>query len=178
MSNLLRYNLRNLDHAVTLRDEVAHVEEYFTLQQARFRDRIQLVKDIDPSAMKYHIPALTLQPIVENAFVHGIERMEKGAIIRLEIKHDQHNIHISISDNGSGMTDEVRQSLLRMESGAFTEQSTGLGTKNVFKRLQLFYGVNELIDIESELGKGTKVTIRIPAREDGNHVYVPTVNRR
>ncbi|WP_054027920.1 sensor histidine kinase [Bacillus sp. FJAT-28004] len=178
MSNLLRYNLRNLDHAVTLRDEVAHVEEYFTLQQARFRDRIQLVKDIDPSAMKYHIPALTLQPIVENAFVHGIERMEKGAIIRLEIKHDQNNIHISISDNGSGMTDEVRQSLLRMESGAFTEQSTGLGTKNVFKRLQLFYGVNELIDIESELGKGTTVTIRIPAREDGNHVYVPTVNRR
>ncbi|MGO4346429.1 sensor histidine kinase [Paenibacillus sp. MCAF9] len=177
MSNLLRYNLRNLEHAVTLRDEVAHVEEYFTIQQARFRDRIQLVKDIDPSVLSYHIPALTLQPIVENAFVHGIERMENGAKIRLEIKHDQHHVRISISDNGRGMTEEIRDSLLRMEAGAFTEQSTGLGTKNVFKRLQLFYGLHGLVDIESERGIGTTVTIRIPIREDGENIHVPTVNR-
>jgi sensor histidine kinase YesM len=177
MSNLLRYNLRNLDQPVTLRDEVAHVKEYFILQQARFRDRIELVMDIDPSTLQQPIPALTLQPIVENAFLHGIEHMESGASIRLEITQRPDGVHISVADNGSGMTEEVRQSLLRLESEPSSKQSTGLGTKNVFKRLQLFYAVNELIEIESELGKGTKVMIRIPKDEEVKPIYVQTVDR-
>lgn len=179
MSNLLRYNLRNLDQPVTLHDEVAHVKEYFIIQQARFRDRIQLVMDIEPSALQQPIPALTLQPIVENAFMHGIEHMESGAIIRLEIVRDSDGVLISVSDNGSGMTEEIRQSLLRLESEPHHKQSTGLGTKNVFRRLQLFYGVHELIEIHSELGKGTTVAIRIPnVKENGGEpIYVPTVDR-
>ncbi|WP_053375450.1 sensor histidine kinase [Paenibacillus sp. FJAT-27812] len=177
MSNLLRYNLRNLDQPVTLRDEVAHVKEYFILQQARFRDRIQLVMDIDPSALQQPIPALTLQPIVENAFLHGIEHMESGAGIRLEIARRPDGVHISVADNGSGMTEEVRQSLMRLESDASSKQSTGLGTKNVFKRLQLFYGANELIEIESKLGQGTKVTIRIPKEKEVEPIHVQTIDR-
>ncbi|HTG68708.1 MAG TPA: sensor histidine kinase [Candidatus Udaeobacter sp.] len=177
MSNLLRYNLRNLEQLVTLRDEVEHVKEYFIIQQARFRDRIRLEMDIDQSALQQPLPALTLQPIIENAFLHGIERMEKGAVIRLEISQSTAGVRISLSDNGSGMTEEVRKSLLRLESGSDKKRSTGLGTKNVFKRLQLFYGVNGLVDIESELGKGTKVTIRIPPRKEGERIHVPTVDR-
>jgi len=177
MSNLLRYNLRNLEQPVTLRDEVEHVKEYFIIQQARFRDRIRLEMDIDQSALQQPLPALTLQPIIENAFLHGIERMEKGAVIRLEISQSTAGVRISLSDNGSGMTEEVRKSLLRLESGSDKKRSTGLGTKNVFKRLQLFYGVNGLVDIESELGKGTKVTIRIPPRKEGERIHVPTVDR-
>ncbi|KRE35199.1 sensor histidine kinase [Paenibacillus sp. Soil522] len=177
MSNLLRYNLRNLEQPVTLKDEVEHVKEYFIIQQARFRDRIRLEMEIDQSALQQPIPALTLQPIIENAFLHGIESMEQGAVIRLEISQSTTGVRISLSDNGSGMTDEVRKSLLRLESGSDKKKSTGLGTKNVFKRLQLFYGVNELVDIESELGKGTKVTIRIPPRKEGERIHVPTVDR-
>ncbi len=177
MSNLLRYNLRNLEQPVTLKDEVEHVKEYFIIQQARFRDRIRLEMEIDQSALQQPIPALTLQPIIENAFLHGIESMEQGAVIRLEISQSTAGVRISLSDNGSGMTEEVRKSLLRLESGSDKKKSTGLGTKNVFKRLQLFYGVNELVDIESELGKGTKVTIRIPPRKEGERIHVPTVDR-
>lgn len=177
MSNLLRYNLRNLEQPVTLRDEVEHVKEYFIIQQARFRDRIRLEMEIDQSALQQPIPALTLQPIIENAFLHGIECMEKGAVIRLEISQSTAGVRISLSDNGSGMTEEVRKSLLRLESGSDKKRSTGLGTKNVFKRLQLFYGVIGLVDIESELGKGTKVTIRIPPRKEGERIHVPTVDR-
>lgn len=177
MSNLLRYNLRNLEQPVTLKDEIEHVKEYFIIQQARFRDRIRLEMEIDQSALQQPIPALTLQPIIENAFLHGIESMEKGAVIRLEISQSTDGVRISLSDNGSGMTEEVRMSLLRLESGSDKKKSTGLGTKNVFKRLQLFYGVNGLVDIESELGKGTKVTIRIPPRKEGERIHVPTVDR-
>ncbi|MDQ8736810.1 histidine kinase [Paenibacillus sp. LHD-38] len=177
MSNLLRYNLRNLAHAVTLEDEVEHVKEYFIIQQARFRERIKLEMDIDPSALQQPIPALTLQPIVENAFLHGIERMEKDAVIRLEITQDADGVYISVSDNGNGMSDEVRQALLRLEAETENKQSAGLGTKNVFKRLQLFYGVSGLVSIESKLGEGTKIIIRIPSGKDGEHNHVPTVNR-
>lgn len=177
MSNLLRYNLRNLAHAVTLEDEVEHVKEYFIIQQARFRERIKLEMAIDPSALQQPIPALTLQPIVENAFLHGIERMEKDAVIRLEITQDADGVCISVSDNGSGMSYEVRQALLRLEAETENKQSAGLGTKNVFKRLQLFYGVSGLVNIESKLGEGTKIIIRIPSGKDGEHNHVPTVNR-
>lgn len=177
MSNLLRYNLRNLTHPVTLEDEVRHVKEYFIIQQARFRDRITLEMDIDPMSLKQPIPALTLQPLVENAFLHGIERMEKDAVIRLEIKNDAEGIFISVSDNGHGMSEEVRQALLRLEAGTENKQSAGLGTKNVFRRLQLFYGVSGLVNIESKLGEGTKVIIRIPPGKEVEDHHVPTVNR-
>jgi len=174
MSNLLRYNLRNLDRPVMLRDEVEHAKEYFTIQQARFRDRIQFETDIDESGLDVYVPVLTLQPILENVFVHGIEGMEEGAEIKLAIAREQDEMRISISDNGVGMSEQVRHSLLDLRSEPLHSerkgQSTGLGTRNVFRRLELFYGRNNLIDIHSEPGQGTTVLIRIPVarKEDGD----------
>ncbi|KRF10708.1 sensor histidine kinase [Paenibacillus sp. Soil787] len=174
MSNLLRYNLRKLDRPVTLRDEVEHAKEYFTIQQARFRDRIQFATDIDESGLDVYVPMLTLQPLLENVFVHGIEGMEEGAEIKLVIACGPNEVRVAISDNGIGMSEEVRESLLHFESepllGQEKGQSTGLGTRNVFRRLELFYGKKNLVDIHSEPGRGTTVLIRIPAagKEDGD----------
>ncbi|MDF2959105.1 MAG: rane protein [Paenibacillus sp.] len=185
MSNLLRYNLRKLEQPVTLQDELEHVKEYFTIQQARFRDRVRFETDIDAAALQEPIPALTIQPIVENAFVHGIEGMENGAVIRLELARVPEGSRLAVSDNGRGMNEEVRQALLRLEAGngigegagTGKKHSTGLGTKNVFKRLQLFYGRSDLVDIQSEPGKGTTVTILIPHRKEDEQTHVPIVNR-
>lgn len=177
MSNLLRYNLRKLDQPVTLRDELAHVQEYFTIQQARFRDRVRFELDIKPDALQVPVPALTLQPLVENAFVHGIEGMEQGAVIRLEIGHVPEGVRIALSDNGGGMREEVRQALLRLEAGTDNKHSTGLGTRNVFKRLQLFYGRSDLVDIDSEPGKGTTITIVIPSGKEVEPLHVPADDR-
>ncbi|MED4602762.1 sensor histidine kinase, partial [Paenibacillus validus] len=177
MSNLLRYNLRKLDQPVTLRDELAHVQEYFTIQQARFRDRVRFELDIEPDALQVPVPALTLQPLVENAFVHGIEGMEQGAVIRLEIGHVPEGVRIALSDNGGGMREEVRQALLRLEAGTDNKHSTGLGTRNVFKRLQLFYGRSDLVDIDSEPGKGTTITIVIPSGKEVEPLHVPADDR-
>lgn len=166
MSNLLRYNLRKLDQPVPLRDEVEQAREYFTIQQARFRDRIQFITDIDESALDVLVPVLTLQPILENVFVHGIEGMEAGAIVRLSIKQVPNYILVSIEDNGVGMSTEMRESLLNLcpeQQGTRLEgHSTGIGTYNVFRRLELFYEQQNLVDIHSEPGRGTKVMIRIP----------------
>lgn len=178
VSNLLRYNLRKLDTPVTLRDEVEHAKEYFLIQQARFRDRIAFETNIEESLLDLPIPCLTLQPILENAFVHGIEKLEQGALIRLDIRHEEHSAVVAISDNGAGMSEETRQSLLNTASGfavgTGNGQSTGLGSRNVYRRLQLFYGRDDLVDIESRPNEGTTVTIRIPviSKEGKNRVSI------
>lgn len=170
VSRLLRYNLQKLDQAVPLREEVEHVTEYINIQKARFRDRIEFVMDIDERALDCMIPCLTLQPILENAFVHGIEQMEAGAMLKLGIKYTEESVEIEIRDNGVGMSEEMANMLLqsiREESpryGGRKGQSTGLGTHNVFKRLHLFFDGQERIEIDSAEGAGTAVLFTLPFR--------------
>ncbi|MCY9595363.1 sensor histidine kinase [Paenibacillus chitinolyticus] len=216
VSNLLRYNLRKLDQPVSLREEVDHAREYFAIQQSRFRDRISFETDIDEGALEQQIPCLTLQPLLENAFMHGIESMEEGAFIRLGIMKAGGNVRVTVADNGAGMNEETRLHLLRYGSasgdGAVpaaregisageeegvrrieapsgydfsrTERkpSTGLGTQNVFRRLQLFYGTDGLIEIESAPGKGTTVVLTLPEMTGQRagirgDAYVPLADR-
>ncbi|MUG47570.1 sensor histidine kinase [Paenibacillus woosongensis] len=170
VSRLLRYNLQKLDQAVPLREEVEHVTEYINIQKARFRDRIEFVMDIDERALDCMIPCLTLQPILENAFVHGIEQMEAGAMLKLGISYTEDSVEIEIRDNGIGMSEETAQMLLqsiREEApryGGRKGQSTGLGTHNVFKRLHLFFDGQERIEIDSAEGAGTAVLFALPFR--------------
>ncbi|MBE1445542.1 sensor histidine kinase [Paenibacillus sp. OAS669] len=188
MSNLLRYNLSKLDQPVTLKDELDHLKEYIAIQQARFRDRVRFEMDIDASALSAPIPALTIQPLVENAFLHGIERMEQGAMIRIAVRWDAEGVCLAVEDNGAGMSEDVRQRLLHLEGnvrpavGEASEQakkpSTGLGTANVFKRLQLLYGRNDLVDIQSKPGEGTRILIRIPDRKESESNDVSSVDSR
>lgn len=166
VSNLLRYNLRKLDRPVTLREEIEHAREYFAIQESRFRDRVRFEMDIDETALDLPIPCLTLQPILENAFVHGIESMERGAVIRLSVRRQADVVVIEISDNGAGMPEHVRRALLRTVPPAAPPasegHSTGLGVQNVFKRLELFYGRGDLVEIESAVNKGTTVRMKLP----------------
>lgn len=167
VSRLLRYNLQKLDQAVPLREEVEHVTEYINIQKARFRDRILFVMDIDERALDCIIPCLILQPILENAFVHGIEQMEEGAVLKLGIRYGDEGIEIEISDNGVGMSGDTVKLLLesfREESPRLDRksQSTGLGTHNVFKRLHLFFSGEQLINIDSTEGRGTTVSFKLP----------------
>lgn len=166
VSNLLRYNLRKLDQPVTLREEIDHANEYFTIQKARFRDRVTFLMEVDEEALEQLIPCLTLQPIIENAFVHGIEGMEEDAVIQLSVKKSGERVEVQISDNGAGMSEEVRQSLLMAdtkEEPAFSKgHTTGLGTRNVFKRLKLFYGMDNLVDIVNNQASGTTVIFNLP----------------
>ncbi|WP_166239737.1 sensor histidine kinase [Paenibacillus turpanensis] len=174
MSKLLRYNLQKLDQAVTLRDEVEHAKEYFAIQKARFRDRVTFVTDIEERVLDQAVPCLSLQPILENAFMHGIEGMEEGAVLTLSIQPIEEGVQIEITDNGVGMPDEVRERLLSEDPGEIPRSgrghSTGLGTRNVFKRLHLFYDGNESIDIRSAKQQGTTVTFRLPRRTNTDYV--------
>lgn len=168
LSNMMRYNLRKLDQPVPLREELIHVQEYLAIQKARFRNRVSVKLNVDEAALDALIPALTIQPLVENAFMHGIESMEEGAVLLIEVRMVAEGVCIVIQDNGIGMTEDVREALLGLQplpaaqdQGAL-KASTGLGTRNVIKRLRLFYEREDIIDIHSERGYGTSVTILIP----------------
>ncbi|PNQ84734.1 sensor histidine kinase [Paenibacillus polymyxa] len=177
LSNLLRYSLQKLDKPVTLQEELDHISEYVTIQQARFRDRIRFDLHFDASVLQQQIPALTIQPFIENAFLHGVADMENGAIITLTLSRAGEDVQIVISDNGKGMTEETRLSVLRLEGGAESSSSTGLGMQNVFRRLQLFYEKEGMVEIRSHIGLGTTITIRIPVKKESEQTNVSVVDR-
>ncbi|AET59387.1 signal transduction histidine kinase [Paenibacillus terrae HPL-003] len=177
LSNLLRYSLQKLDKPVTLQEELDHIREYITIQQARFRDRIRFDLHFDTSVLQQQIPALTIQPFIENAFLHGVADMENGAIIALTLSRAGEDVQIEISDNGKGMAEETRLSVLRLEGQAESDSSTGLGMQNVFKRLQLFYGKEGMVEISSNTEQGTAITIRIPVKKESERTDVSVVDR-
>lgn len=141
------------------------------IQKARFADRLQFTTDIDPSCLDAKIPALTLQPIVENAVIHAVEPQEDGGSIRFRVYEEEDGIAVEISDDGAGMLREKIRQIVEEE--ALPEgHSTGIGFSNVVKRLRLFYGVEDVIEIESEEGKGTTITLRIKREGAENHDQV------
>ncbi|GGH78207.1 sensor histidine kinase YesM [Pullulanibacillus pueri] len=170
-ASMLRHNLRNLDRPTTLKKEVEIIQDYFFIQKARFGERVSFEMDIDPACLEFPVPNLILQPIIENAFTHGVESREEGAVIRLVVHDNEDNIIISIMDNGEGIDAETKARLLRLEetpphtgSGSHS-RSTGLGFINVMKRLQLFYRKTDIFTIKTERGRGTTIQLRLPKQE-------------
>jgi sensor histidine kinase YesM len=174
---LLRYNLGDLNKASTLREEVRIVKEYFFIQRTRFGDRIQFIIDIEDDCLDIEVPRLILQPIIENAFVHGVESYEENAEILLDIYHDQDKVYVEVIDNGKGMDETTKKRILQYMEGTETDNmvnqektnghSTGIGVKNVIRRLQLFYQRKDIVEIESEIGKGANFRLIIPVVTKG-----------
>lgn len=164
VAGILRYNLKRQDRSVTLHDEIQVLKQYMEIQKARFTDRLQLNMDIDESCLDLKIPALTLQPIIENAVIHAVEPKEDGGNIWFRVKHTGSQVQIEIEDDGMGMPQQKIQQILNEESPPPTEgHSTGIGFSNVVKRLRLFYGYDDVIDIKGIQGQGTKIILKIKA---------------
>lgn len=166
----LRYNLGDFDSISTLRDEVRIVKEYFFIQQTRFGERIQFFTDVQDDCLDIEIPSLIIQPLVENAFIHGVEAYEENAIIYLLIYKKDTSVIIEVIDNGAGMDEMTKTTLLQYADGAAAGEgikgsSTGIGVKNVIRRLQLFYQRNDVVEIETELGKGTVFRLMVPDKD-------------
>jgi two-component system, sensor histidine kinase YesM len=175
VSTLLRYSLRDVSKSVPLSEEVKVVKDYFHIQQTRFSERITFTVNIDERCLHIAIPSLILQPLVENAFIHGVEGKEEGGEIGLFIYSMGNNVMIEVRDNGIGMTQEQLHSLLHPSDADREKQgedhighSTGLGIHNVIRRLQLFYQTEHVVDIHSIENKGTTVTLILPFKEE-NH---------
>ncbi|MBW7476312.1 sensor histidine kinase [Paenibacillus oenotherae] len=167
LSNQLQYVLDYGESMVTLEEEIANVSNYFELIQVRFEERVGLQIHRDPDvSMNWGVPKLSIQPLVENAVLHGILKKREGGLISLEIKAEEGNLlSIRIIDDGIGMDSKKLKSLReRLEQG--TERGEGKGTsiglKNVHDRIQSLFGSDSGIHLESIPARGTSVQIRIP----------------
>ncbi|MBT2680375.1 histidine kinase [Bacillus sp. ISL-35] len=169
VADLLRYNLKQIDRSVTLRDELIVVNQYMQIQKARFTDRLQLQLDIDDSCLHVAIPALTLQPIIENAVIHAIEPNINGGVITIQVKDMIEYVLVRIIDDGIGMPDEIITQILLERQVQSAGHSTGIGFSNVVKRLRLFYERDDVIHIESSVGSGTTVLLKIPKQRGELH---------
>ncbi|TYS33180.1 sensor histidine kinase [Bacillus pumilus] len=170
VSTLMRYSLSALSASVTLEQEVKVVKEYFHIQETRFADRIICKTSIDESCLSVHIPSLTLQPLVENAFIHGVEPKEADGLVELSIYQEGGYVMIRIRDNGMGINEQEKKRLLSDEEEENPNtlskgHSTGIGLRNVMSRLRLFYGVQDALQIDSKPNEGTTVQLAIPMKE-------------
>ena len=163
LADLLRNNLRDMDCLRTVEEEVKSIQDYLTIQKVRFGDRIRAYIHIDQDFMQAKVPALTLQPIVENAVIHGLERKLEGGQIHLLALKEEDKIVIQVMDTGVGIAQERIQSIFREEKRKSTHgQTTGLGVLNVHKRIQYFFGSEYGLSMESVEGTGTVVSVHLP----------------
>jgi two-component system, sensor histidine kinase YesM len=136
------------------------------IQESRYEDRIKFNLNVNTDLTKIKVPGMTLQPFVENAFIHGIEPKEEGGIINIHIYEQESLCIVLIEDNGCGIDEET---LNKITSENFEQEhighTTGMGIKSVVKRLELLYDHKDMFSIESKRGFGTRIYLRIPLKE-------------
>lgn len=166
VSSMLRYSLSMMDRNATLADEINVVKQYIFIQKSRYDDRLTFNLDINCNIENIEVPGMTLQPFVENAFIHGIEPIEEGGDISIKIFEELGECKVIIEDNGCGIDDET---LSKVKNGGGEKEhighTTGLGIKSVVNRLEILYGEKNMFSINSKVGQGTKIFLRIPIRE-------------
>lgn len=163
MSSLFRYNLKTSEQVVPLARELKAAQDYMYIQQMRFGSRIRYSCDLTVDAEKAMIPAFTLQPVVENAIVHGLSKKEQGGRVHIRIWKRDRKLVISVADTGLGMSEER----LAEVTEAMKERRTskiGIGLGNIYKRIHMMYKGGEFW-ITSREGYGTVVQIFIPQEE-------------
>ena len=180
LSRFFRYSIRNRGDLVTLEEELASVEDYFSIQRYRFEDRFDWKEEIpDRAALHYYLPKMTFQPIVENAIYHGLEPRKGKGLLTIRVDLLEKNLRIRIRDDGLGMDEETLAALRRRLAGGMPEQNsggkrTGIAMYNVNKRLILLFGEGSGLQISSVPGLGTDVEIRLPLIDEENRgKYLP-----
>jgi two-component system LytT family sensor kinase len=156
LANLLRALLKDHGTYVQMREELSFTEDYLDIEVVRFGpDKLRVVKDIDPRTLNILVPSILLQPLVENSIKHGLEPRINGGTITLRSRLQGDAVVVEVEDDGVGIVLKPPSSLER--NGA------GIGMKNVQERLEVLYGDRARFTIVSRPGRGTLVSIELPA---------------
>ena len=152
LSDLLRAALKNNEaHEVTLEEELQFLEKYLQIEQARFQDRLKIRIDPAPETLAAYLPNLILQPLVENAIRHAVAPRATETLIEIRSHKRDGHLHLSVSDNGDGMVDQVIP-------------TNGIGLRNTRARLEKLYGSDQEFRLETIAGGGVHISILIPFR--------------
>lgn len=165
VADFYRYNVRKKDGVATLAEEIGLVNNYIYIINVRFSGEIHFIKEIEEGVTDVPMPAMILQPLVENSINHGLRDVEWEKKIWLSVYRENDRICVSVRDNGIGISPEQTQSILNndLNGNGLQEHTTGVGLRNVIGRLRLFYNRDDVMEITSTgSGMGTEVAVFIP----------------
>ncbi|MBE3580806.1 MAG: histidine kinase [Thermoanaerobacteraceae bacterium] len=163
LARLMRYTLYQVKGLVTLQEELAAVRDYLAIQQTRFSDRLTSEIDVAPEVLEARVPCMILQPLVENAVIHGLEPLKEGGRIYIRGRVIDCQVHLEIRDTGVGIPEDVQKEIFDLEvrrSGR--GQVSGLGIVSVCRRLQHYFGAECALNVNSRPGEGTAVELTFP----------------
>ncbi|MDP3305613.1 MAG: sensor histidine kinase [Erysipelotrichaceae bacterium] len=164
MADMFRYSISGGSDLVSINDEIKHTENYLYIQKLRFQNRIQVDLFLDESISNVLIPKFTLQPLVENAFEHGLSKRTEGGKLVIGVKETKDHLEVTVWDNGEGMDEEQTESLMeqiRNHNPLVPGQNFGIGLKNVNARLRLLFSDDYKFEINSKPREFTEVKLSI-----------------
>jgi len=163
---LLQFHLDQIEELVPLAQEIEGVRHYAYLMSVRFPDTFVLELDVEEEALAALVPKFSVQPLVENAVFHGILPTQRFGSIVVTSEETGDAYWIRIADDGEGMSAERAAELLAGDSGSGKPGYYHMGVRSVHDRLSLYFGPAYGLTVESEPGRGTAVTMRIPKRKE------------
>lgn len=162
LGKFFRGSISKQNGLISFEQEIEHLKTYLYIQEIRYCGKFDVIWKVSPEVLQKKTVKLILQPLVENAILHGMEEMESGGHIILRMREEDGHILCVVEDNGSGMTPER---LRELTDSLHTEsKGTGsIGVSNVYRRLHLYFGEDFSFQIESKPGEGTRILFRIPS---------------
>lgn len=163
LAKLFRISINRGEDIITIKDELEHANSYLIIQQIRYQEKFNFKIEADPEVLGYKTQKLILQPLIENAIYHGIEKIVDNGNIKITASIKDDKILLQVIDDGLGMDQATLKRILDTESKS--EISSGLGVKNVHERIQLYFGEEYGLEIQSELDEGTTVNVFLPLND-------------
>lgn len=162
LAKLFRISISRGRNIITVNDEIEHAKSYLIIQSYRYADAFKYEFDVDDKVLEYTTMKLILQPLIENAIYHGLKNRIDEGLIKIGAHIVDDKIVFTVSDNGYGMKEEKISELYRNFENP--NLNDGVGIKNVYLRLRIYYGVEANLKIDSELDEGTTIIITIPMK--------------
>lgn len=171
LAELFRYSMKDWGTPVPLKEELNHVQNYMSIQQIRFRDRFKFDCNVPEHLAHMKVVKLSIQPLVENAVIHGLEGKKSDGVVEITAESIQGILEIKVIDNGIGIDEDtltaIRTALQESEIYKNTPTANlGIGIINIHRRIRLMYGEEYGLFIESSPGAGTMVGIKLPCLSD------------
>lgn len=169
LSNIFRYSLNMKEPFSTVAKEITHLKNYSYVMNVRMRDNIKYIYRIDDSTLKDRLPRISIQPLVENALNHGLRNKRGEKVVQIEIKKEDGMLVLCVSDNGVGMDAGKLNMELAQNDLRYVEKGNSIGLHNINARIKMRYGEDYGIHIESTVGEGTSVFIRLPEEKEDEY---------
>ncbi len=159
LANILRILLKKREAFVPFRDELAFTDDYLAIEVVRFGEKLSVVKEIAPDTLDMVVPSMLLQPLIENSIKHGLEPRISGGTVTLRSRVRGERLLLEVEDDGMGIAPEYERA---SPVSGLVRPGTGIGMRNVRERMEVLYGTDAVMTMESRPGRGTRITLEMP----------------